>query len=187
MSGVVLVAPINLGLKVFLKGREENAGKVDETGKSVIAKTRHKELSILGVLITLNMILSVFYCMAAVWVVKYDLGLISPRDNPRFRDAVEIIKTYAGTTDYIITDEQILAFFAERDVPPNLVDTSHMRISSGYLDSEMVIELAEQYRVKVIVLWTGRLKRLEDFVNYVKVNYELVKDYGSGHEVYVRR
>jgi len=180
MSGVGLAAPINLGLKMVSK--KNDAEKVDKTNEKKLRK------EILAILITANLIPSVFYCVGATRpsVIKYNLAVISPRDNPLFLDAVGIIRAYADSSDYIITDQQILAFFADRDVPPDLVDTSYMRISSGYLDSETVIKLAEEYRVKVIVLWTNRLKRLTVFADYVKLNFQLVKDYGGGREIYVR-
>jgi len=171
MSGVALTAPVNLGFKKYFENE----------GRSV------KRLRALIILTILNSALSGLYCIGLGRVVKYDSGLILfPRDNAQYHDAVKIIKFYTNSTDYIITDEQILAFLAERDIPPNLVDTSHMRISSGYLDSETVIRLSEEYNVKVIILWTGRLRRLSGFIHYVEANFQLIRDYGGGREIYVR-
>jgi len=170
MSGVALATPMNMGFKKYLEKKERPI----------------KRLRALIILAILSLALFSLYCIGLRRVIKYDSGLISPRDNAQYHDAVKIIKTYTNSADYIITDEQILAFLAERDVPPNLVDTSHMRISSGYLNSETVIKLSEKYNVKVVILWTGRLRRLSEFIHYVEANFQLVKDYGRGREIYVR-
>jgi hypothetical protein len=186
MSRVATVIPIDLGLKIVLNRHGE---KMPETGKRnafdfykrSTRGGRRKKLGSVALLIVL--VASVFYVPL---VVRYDLQLVSLKDDHLYRDAAGIIKFYADDKDYIITDDQALAFFAERDVPPELVDIAFMRISSDYLSFETVIEISNKYKVEVVALWTGRLERLTAFVDYVKLNFELVSDFGGGRQIYLR-
>lgn len=185
-QAVVLIPPLAIMAGVALASSLEGAQEIIRCGRAFFTKVKNKATLIRTLTLIIGVALLLNYCASATNVIRYDLGLISQGDNSIFRDAVKIIRNYTDVSDYIISDEQILAFFAERDVPPDLVDTSHMRISSGYLDSKSVIKYAEQYRVKMVILWTGRLRRLSDFVDYVKSNYRLIKDYGEGREIYIR-
>ena len=118
-------------------------------------------------------------------VINYDMYLLKYKDIEYYEAIASFIKEHTSPNDFIITDQQALAFLADRNVPPNLVDTSHMRISSGFLTSEMMISLTKKYNVKMVIFWTGRLIRLREFVNYVKANFKLIKSYGSGREIYI--
>jgi len=98
-----------------------------------------------------------------------------------------LIRNITSPNEWIISDDQAMVFVAGRNVPPELCDTSFMRISSGYLVDEEVIELAEAYRVRVVVFWTGRLIQLKRFVEYVEANYQLIGVYDSGRRIYLRK
>lgn len=73
---------------------------------------------------------------------------------------------------------------------PELCDSSHMRIRSGFLNSEDAIELTEQYNVKVVVVWARRLQRLTVFLDYVEANFTLIWEHKPENEsirqIYVR-
>jgi hypothetical protein len=176
MSGIGLVAPLNLWWK------EARGGDANERRGKVKAEARRNSLFVLLVIG-----LCVIYAVAAVPVARNDSILISAANDidSRGQDVVAIIRAHSNQTDYIITDSQMLAFVAGRDVPPDLVDTSDMRIRSGYLDSNDVIRSAEEYRVKVIAFCTGRLILLGEFVQYVKANFGLVANF-EGCQVYAR-
>jgi len=176
MSGIGLVTPLNLWWK------EARGGDVDERKAKVKVNARRNSMPVLPVI---SLSLSVFYALAAVPLAWNDSILISPADDSRGQDVLTIIRVYSNETDYIITDSQTLAFIAGRDVPPDLVDTSSMRISSGYLDSNDVIRSTEEYRVKVIAFCTGRLVILGEFLQYVKASFKLIGDF-EGCQVYGR-
>lgn len=99
----------------------------------------------------------------------------------------EFIRNITSPDEWIISDDQAMIFVAGRNVPPELCDTSFMRISSGYLVDEEMIDLAEAYRVKVVVFWTDRIIQLKRFVEYVEANYQLIGVYGSNRRIYLRR
>ncbi|MEM2739647.1 MAG: glycosyltransferase family 39 protein [Candidatus Bathyarchaeia archaeon] len=99
----------------------------------------------------------------------------------------EFIRNITSPDEWIISDDQAMVFVAGRDVPPELCDTSFMRISSGYLVDEEAMYLAEAYRVRIVIFWTGRLIQLKRFVEYVEANYHRIGVYDSGRRIYLRR
>lgn len=97
------------------------------------------------------------------------------------------LRNITSPDEWLISDDQAMVFVAGRNVPPELCDTSFMRIASGYLVDEEVIHLAEVYRVRVVVFWTGRLIQLKRFVEYVEANYQLIGVYDGGRRIYLRK
>ena len=88
----------------------------------------------------------------------------------------------------IITDAQFLAAQADRSTPADLVDTSSVRIQSGYLTSQQLISDAALSQVHAILFYTGRLhnSELAAFNTWVKQHYRLVRDYGNGNGLWVK-
>ncbi|HLI06857.1 MAG TPA: glycosyltransferase family 39 protein [Ktedonobacteraceae bacterium] len=88
--------------------------------------------------------------------------------------------------EQVITDAQFIAALANRDVPPSLVDTSLVRIQTGYLTTQQVIDAASSPRVHAVLFFTGRLQRLGGFHAWVARHFHLAYRYGSGQELWVR-
>ncbi len=88
----------------------------------------------------------------------------------------------------IITDAQFLAAQAGRSTPADLVDTSSVRIQSGYLTSQQLINDAALPQVHAILFYTGRLRNadLASFDTWVTQHYRLVRDYGNGNGLWVK-
>ncbi len=79
----------------------------------------------------------------------------------------------------VITDSQFTAGLADRDTPPNLVDTSNVRLSSGYLTMQELEVEGARPDVRAVAFVTGRLytdHRVE-FYQWVHQHYRLVKRY----------
>jgi hypothetical protein len=85
----------------------------------------------------------------------------------------------------IITDDQGLAFLAARDVPPGLTDTSYTRISTGYLQAREVIDQAEQYKVSLVLFWTGRLSSMPEVVEWAEKRFPLRIELGGGRILFM--
>jgi hypothetical protein len=100
--------------------------------------------------------------------------------------AVKIIVTNTNPSDMIITDAQGVAFLADRDVPPGLTDTSIVRISTGYLQPQQVIDQAEMYHVRLILLWTGRLSLMPEFVRWADKRFSQRAVLGQGRVLYLQ-
>ena len=86
----------------------------------------------------------------------------------------------------VITDDQYIAALAGRDVPPELVDTSTVRITTGYLTSDQVIAIAEQPQVGAILFYSGRFHSLPGFSEWVAQHFHLARTYGPGQALYLK-
>jgi hypothetical protein len=101
----------------------------------------------------------------------------------QYADAVAVIRTLTGPSDYVVTDHPYLTFLADRLVPPLLVDTSRSRIRSRSLRGADAIAQATRYDPKLVVLWADRLRALPEFKAWVEREYRLVKVYNRRNDL----
>jgi 4-amino-4-deoxy-L-arabinose transferase-like glycosyltransferase len=88
----------------------------------------------------------------------------------------------------VITDAQFVAGLANRNTPPSLVDTSLVRILTGNVTAEQLIQEASQPQVHAVLFYTYRLdiKPIADFHTWVTQHFRLVHHYGSGQELWIK-
>jgi 4-amino-4-deoxy-L-arabinose transferase-like glycosyltransferase len=85
----------------------------------------------------------------------------------------------------VVTDAQFIAALADRNTPPGLVDTSSVRISTGYVTYQQLVQAAEQPQVHAVLFYTGRLaQEVPAFHTWVSQHFHLVKRYGGGKELW---
>jgi len=101
---------------------------------------------------------------------------------PRFLQAV------TDPDDFIITDEPVVAFWADRDVPPPLTDTSRVRMQTGFLTTEQLVSLTEEYDPPAIVFWSSDrfVENAPEYVDWVDERYTRVERLGKRRKVYLR-
>ena len=88
---------------------------------------------------------------------------------------------------WVITDGQFIAGLADRDTPPALVDTSSVRITTGYVTLAQLEEAAANPRVHAVLFYTGRLvAQIPSFRAWVAQHFHLLHTYGPGQELWVR-
>ena len=89
---------------------------------------------------------------------------------------------------FVITDAQFIAALADRSTPPLLVDTSTVRIDSGYLTLHQLENEASQPDVHAVLFFTNRLTlpNLAPFHAWVAQHFHLKYTYGPGQELWVR-
>ncbi len=88
----------------------------------------------------------------------------------------------------VITDAQFVAALAGRDTPPSLVDTSMVRIETGYVTLAQLEAAASQTQVHAVLFFSGRfsLPQVVAFHVWVTQHFRLLHDYGAGRELWVR-
>ncbi|MEO8436592.1 MAG: glycosyltransferase family 39 protein [Pyrinomonadaceae bacterium] len=116
-----------------------------------------------------------------------ELSVEVASDSERERQVLQLIEQNTRPDDFIVSDRQMRIFRTGRNVPPAMVDTSGVRITSGYLTDAQAISASEQARM--IIFWTGRLERLKEYRQWVQSRYRLLRewrDQGPGlKEVYL--
>jgi 4-amino-4-deoxy-L-arabinose transferase-like glycosyltransferase len=110
----------------------------------------------------------------------FSRGIPSPRWE---QDAMRLIEKHTQPTDFVVSDQQMQVFRAGRQTPPQLCDTSFVRIQSGYLTDKEAIAASENARM--IIFWTGRLGLLRRYSAWVEAHYRPVLSDGP-RRVFVR-
>lgn len=88
--------------------------------------------------------------------------------------------------EVVVTDDQYVAGLADRDVPPQLVDTSLVRIHSGYLTGPQLEGIITSSSPGAILFASGRFQTIPGFQAWVDANYTKVATFGSGQALYLR-
>lgn len=86
----------------------------------------------------------------------------------------------------VVSDDQYIAGLAGRSVPPELVDTSQVRIQSGYLTAPQLESIIMRDHVNVILFASGRFNLIPGFSAWVQQRYSVVARFGNGAYLYVR-
>jgi 4-amino-4-deoxy-L-arabinose transferase-like glycosyltransferase len=107
--------------------------------------------------------------------------------NPQ-QQVVKDLQTYTQPNQLVITDSQFLVALAGRSTPPDLVDTSSVRVQSGYLTARQLMTDAARPQVQAILFYTGRLRlpQLAPFDTWVTTHYRLVRNYGNGNGLWIK-
>jgi hypothetical protein len=87
--------------------------------------------------------------------------------------------------EVVISDDQYAVALANRDVPPQLVDTSGVRITSGYLTASEMEAYITRNRIHVILFATGRLNQLPGFHEWVAARYTQVGTFPHGGALFL--
>jgi hypothetical protein len=99
-------------------------------------------------------------------------------------DAAHFISNVTWPDDWVITDDQAVTFWAERNVPPPLAETSFLRISGDWLTDQQLIALTEEYKPWAIASLSGRFALLPHYLDWVREHYRLVKSYDEDTQIY---
>jgi 4-amino-4-deoxy-L-arabinose transferase-like glycosyltransferase len=100
-------------------------------------------------------------------------------------DMVKALQTATAPGDVVLSDNQYVAALANRDVPPQMVDTSFVRIKSGYLTTAQLKDLITYNRIPAILFATGRLDELTGFRAWVAQRYSLAATFGKDKSLFL--
>lgn len=88
---------------------------------------------------------------------------------------------------WVVTDAQFIAGLADRDTPPAVVDTSNVRIDTGYVTLAQLEQITSDPRVRAVLFYTDRLYwQLPAFRTWVAQHFRLLHNYGPRQELWVR-
>ena len=91
---------------------------------------------------------------------------------------------------WVITDGQFIAGLADRSTPPSLVDTSTVRLQTGYVTQAQLEQAAMDPRVHAVLFYTGRfyyVHQVSGFHAWVATHFHLLYKYHlRGQELWVR-
>ncbi|WP_376797231.1 ArnT family glycosyltransferase [Thermogemmatispora sp.] len=90
------------------------------------------------------------------------------------------LERFTRPGDVVISDELLAVALAGRDTPPWLVDTSSVRIKSGYLTLQDLIAASQAPQVRAVLFFSSRfhLPDVEGYHSWVAQHFHLVRVYG---------
>jgi hypothetical protein len=101
------------------------------------------------------------------------------------RPAVTALRTTTTPDQAVITDDQFAAALANRSTPPELVDTSQVRVLSGDLTAAEVERIAERSDVRAMLLATDRLVKLPGLQDWLRQHYPEVRQIDPDRKLYL--
>jgi 4-amino-4-deoxy-L-arabinose transferase-like glycosyltransferase len=99
---------------------------------------------------------------------------------------VPALRAVTTARDLVITDDQFAVALSGRGTPPELVDTSFVRVASGDLTAADVEAAARRWHVRAVLLSTGRLEALPGLRAWLAQRFPEVTDLGAGRTLYAR-
>jgi 4-amino-4-deoxy-L-arabinose transferase-like glycosyltransferase len=89
--------------------------------------------------------------------------------------------------DLVASDDQYVAGLADRTVLPQLVDTSLVRIQSGYLTADQLETLITKNDVRVILFASGRFDQIPGFRTWVAANFTQMATFEGHQALYLKK
>src|SRR2546421_509102 len=88
----------------------------------------------------------------------------------------------------IVTDGQFVTAMADRETPPELVDTSMVRVVSGYVTLQQLETEASLPQVHAVLFFSARLflPQVTGFHAWVSQHFHLIHKYGPGQELWIK-
>jgi len=108
------------------------------------------------------------------------------RPDATLTPEVQALRATTAPGELVVTDDQFAAAAAGRDTPPELVDTSFVRVTSGDLTPGALAAETDRPDVRAVLLATGRLSALPGFRDLVAARFPRVQDLGGGGVLYRR-
>jgi hypothetical protein len=103
------------------------------------------------------------------------------------RPTVAALHAATAPGEAVITDDQFAAALADRSTPPELVDTSQVRVLSGDLTAAEVERIAERSDVRAMLLATDRLVKLPGLRDWLRQRYPVVRQIDPERRLYLPR
>jgi len=101
------------------------------------------------------------------------------------RKAIAFVQSHTPPGAVIITDDPMLAFLADRLIPPWLAVPSARRLEAGNLSATELIALSEETQPSAVLLWEERLRKVPGYTEWLMGGYCLVRAYPDGRYIYL--
>jgi hypothetical protein len=106
--------------------------------------------------------------------------------NAQQMQAASALARFTVPSDVVASDDQYVAGLAGRNVLPQLVDTSEVRIKSGYLTTDQVEGLLARNDTRAVLFASGRFDLLPGFRAWVEAHFTRVAELPGGGALYLK-
>ncbi|HEX5545974.1 MAG TPA: glycosyltransferase family 39 protein [Ktedonobacterales bacterium] len=134
---------------------------------------------------TFTLVALVVMCIAGL-TLNWNQNLAANAPLPtRTLSMALALQSVSAPNEIVLSDDQYVAALANRDVPPQLVDTSAVRITSGYLTASQLEDFITRNRVHVILFASGRFDLLPGFRDWVASRYTQVTTFDQNGALFL--
>lgn len=134
---------------------------------------------------TVTLVLLVVMCVAGL-TLNWNQNLTANAPLPaRTLSMALALQSVSAPNEVVLSDDQYVAALANRDVPPELVDTSAVRITSGYLTASQLEDYISRNRIHVILFASGRFDLLPGFRDWVATRYTQVTTFDQNGALFL--
>jgi 4-amino-4-deoxy-L-arabinose transferase-like glycosyltransferase len=126
--------------------------------------------------------------LVSLWGLGASIVQVGPAMSPPARAAqvAGVLDSVTQPGDRVVSDDQYVAALANRDVPPQLVDTSFVRIQSGYLTAAQLEAAVQATNVRAVLFYSGRFNLVPGFRQWMSDHYVVAATFGDGTTLYVK-
>lgn len=142
--------------------------------------------AIAGILRRSAPILVTLALLLGIGVSTRDARVGSAHPTALQRQAAAALARFTIPADKVASDDQYVAGLADRDVLPQLVDTSQVRITSGYLTTAQIERLITESDTRAVLFASGRFAMLPGFRSWVEAHFTLVANLPDGGGLYLK-
>jgi hypothetical protein len=135
--------------------------------------------------------LVLYFCvvLVALAAANFTINAQVYATKPPHADQLEMALALRAATapgEIVVSDDQYVAGLADRDVPPELVDTSLVRLYTNSLSRQQLEDLITRDDIRVILFASGRFDLIPKFRDWVDQRYTAVATFDNGHTLYVK-
>jgi 4-amino-4-deoxy-L-arabinose transferase-like glycosyltransferase len=177
---VVLAPPLALSVAVVLVAALDAAPQLLSASHAGQARWTAAAPIVLGALLAAVLLASL------ASTIPEDQAAAQP-ESPAMLEMAAALRATSLPGDYVVTDDQLLAGLADRDVPPQLVDTSLVRIQSGYLTATQLEAIITTSDARYVLFASGRFDKITGFRAWVERNFTRFADFGAGRVLYIKK
>ncbi|GHO68734.1 hypothetical protein KSC_076260 [Ktedonobacter sp. SOSP1-52] len=138
--------------------------------------------------VALTLLIVLFTTASNILQVRHNFRALPAGTRAQDQRVVADMRTLTKPGSLVVTDAQFLAGLADRSTPASLVDTSGVRIMTGYVTEEQLIQEASRPEVQTVLFYTGRLhsSQVAGFHTWVRQHYTLARTYSNGQELWLK-
>lgn len=160
------------------RGRVKRAGATKRARRAFAQPSLllYAALILLGASLVVNLINSAWQDQSAITYPATQQVLISLD-----------LATMSVPGEPVVTDDAYIAGLAGRNVPPQLIDTSLVRIQTGNLTAKQIEAIVTAQGIHAMLFESGRFDAVPGLRTWVQQNFVVGKDFGGGRVLYLKQ
>jgi len=122
--------------------------------------------------------------LSAPKLARLNQGWLDITTGGREAEAARVLARVTRPSDFVVSDSQMLALWADRLTPPPLGDVALVAIRAERQTSGRLIAMSKTWPVTAVASWALRLPWLPEYLDWVEQNFWVKKVWDNDHILY---